>query len=65
MNPRPAFRLPAPVRKACALLLLFVMGFGGAGTAQAAATEGYHPLRQITASSSARTSSSSRTSAAP
>ena len=49
MRSRLSFRLPVTVRKAFALLLLFVMAFGGAGTAQGAATEGYDPLRQITA----------------
>ena len=48
MKPKISLRLPVRARKACALLLLFLMAFGGAGSAQGAATEGYDPLRQIT-----------------
>ena len=49
-KPRLPVALPITVRKACAFLLLFVMTFGGAGTLQGATrTEGYDPLRQITA----------------
>jgi hypothetical protein len=49
-KPRHAVALPVSVRKGCASLLLLVMIFGGAGTVQGATrTEGYDPLRQITA----------------
>jgi hypothetical protein len=49
-NPRRLVALPVSVRKGCAFLLLFAMIFGGAGTVQGASrTEGYDPLRQLTA----------------
>ena len=49
-KPRRPVALPVTVRKGCAFLLLFAMSFGGAGTIQGAVrTEGYDPLRQITA----------------
>src|ERR1700687_1057870 len=50
LKPRRPVTLPVAVRKGCACLLLFAMSFGGAGTAVAGArTEGYDPLRQLTA----------------
>ena len=50
MKPRRSVALPVGVRKASAFLLLLAMSFGGAGTVQGATrTEGYDPLRQLTA----------------
>jgi hypothetical protein len=49
-KPRRRVALPVFLRKASAFALLVVMAFGGAGSVQAAGTtEGYDPLRQITA----------------
>src|SRR5271169_5267275 len=49
-KPRRPIAIPVTVRKACAFFLLFAMTFGGAGTLQGAArTEGFDPLRQLTA----------------
>src|ERR1017187_9672344 len=49
-KPRRPVAIPVTVRKACAFLLLFAMAFGGAGTVQGAVrSEGFDPLRQITA----------------
>src|SRR5512141_2108956 len=49
-KPRRPLTLPVTLRKGCAFLLLFMMCFGGAGTVEAVTrTEGYDPLRIITA----------------
>src|SRR5664279_830966 len=50
MTKRRRSALPPFLRKASAVLLLAVMAFGGAGSVQAVTlTEGFDPLRQITA----------------
>src|ERR1035441_4936692 len=49
-KPRRPVAIPVTLRKGCAFLLLFAMSFGGAGTVQGAVrTEGFDPLRQLTA----------------